>query len=251
MRVSFVGCALTALGLGLLLDMPLALYFKQNASPDVVGFFAAITDLGRPDPWFPILSFIVFLALTAYYMDFREAISRRIGRIIAACTFVFLSVALSGLVVNVVKPLVGRHRPGDLFAEQPQSGFDLLSFDTALGSFPSGHAQMIFALAVALAIIVPRFDHFYLLAAVVIAFSRVAVSADFLSDVIVGGWIGIVAPVLLHRCFFAPKDISVKVQTCYRHPGLMRRIRDGLDAHFGYTPPPQDILEEKEPADER
>ena len=249
--LSFIGFAVWATILGLLFDLPLATYFKRHEATEFVGFFRAITDLGKPDLWFPVLSFIVFMALTAWYMDFREAIKERIGRVITACVFVFLSVALSGLAVNIVKLLAGRHRPRELF-DAHLSGFTPLAFDVHLDSFPSGHAQMIFALAGALVIIAPRFDHFYVLVAIAVALSRVVTSVHFLSDTLIGAWVGIAAPVILHRYFFQPRGILVRVQICYRHPGLLRRIRDGLDRKFAYTPPPESPPEDaKDPDDER
>ncbi len=228
LRASLVVTLALAVVSNLLWDRSLALYFKALDATPLVGLFRDITDLGKPDPWFVILAFAALLARAAgilFGIDGRRDVLRRVQD---AAVFLFLSVALSGLFVNLLKLLAGRHRPRDLFADG-DGGFNLLAFDPALNSFPSGHAQMSLALAVGLMIVLPRFDHVFLVAAVVIAFSRVATSVHYLSDVLVGAWIGVWAPILLHRHVFARRRLDVT----FGRPG---RLSAGLRRWLRGTP---------------
>jgi len=107
------------------------------------------------------------------------------GWLAGAAGFLFAAVAGSGILVNVVKVLVGRARPR-LLDEAGVYGFDPFSVGYAWASFPSGHANTLVALALALAFLAPRLGPVLLSAAAVLALSRVAINAHFLGDVVAG-----------------------------------------------------------------
>jgi len=109
-----------------------------------------------------------------------------------------LSLAAAGLLVQIIKHLVGRPRPG-----QNMLAWDLqgLSFDSDLHSFPSGHATTTFALAAVLAARFPRWSWAFYLAALFISLGRVVGGSHFVSDVLVGAMLGLVVGWLLAwRC---------------------------------------------------
>ena len=93
----------------------------------------------------------------------------------------------SGLFSRVIKIIVARPRPnaaaGALASWWP-------SLDAAYNSFPSGHATSAFTLAAILAVAAPSGRWAFYVVAGVIAFSRVAVDAHFVSDVVAGGLLG-------------------------------------------------------------
>ncbi len=79
--------------------------------------------------------------------------------------------------------------------------FDPVSWKNALASFPSGHSTTVFAAAVALGFIFPRARAAWLVAAVVIAASRVLVGAHYPSDVVAGAALGACVAYLLAWVF--------------------------------------------------
>ena len=110
----------------------------------------------------------------------------------ARAAFIFAAVALPGLVADILKPVFGRVRPRLLFADRVY-GFTWHGADAAHWSFPSGHAVTIAALAAALFVVYPALWPVYALAALLVAASRVIVDAHYLSDIIAGLYLGLVA----------------------------------------------------------
>jgi undecaprenyl-diphosphatase len=101
-----------------------------------------------------------------------------------AAAYMFLSVALSGIIANVVKRVIGRARP-PLFDQF--GAFHFQPFSGAIyESLPSGHATTDGAIAFALAILFPRFRIPVLILGAIFALTRIAVGVHYLSDVIVG-----------------------------------------------------------------
>jgi membrane-associated phospholipid phosphatase len=107
---------------------------------------------------------------------------------------VLLTLALSGLIAQLLKKQIFYEalRPGfffkgmDGFHQVPGVELHLLH------SFPSGHATTAFALFFLLALINQNkgLQIFFLIAALIAAFSRVYLSQHFLSDVLAGSAIG-------------------------------------------------------------
>lgn len=116
-------------------------------------------------------------------------IAHRLGRsdLVRAGLVAVPALIASGLLSRVIKILVARPRPsaaaGALDSWWP-------SLDAAYNSFPSGHATSAFTLAAILAVVAPSGWWLFYVVAGVIAFSRVAVDAHFVSDVVAGGLLG-------------------------------------------------------------
>lgn len=147
-----------------------------------VDAFELVTELGHSTKYIvaSVLAFVLF----------RWIVHR--PRLSAASALVFGAIVFPGLLINVLKVLIGRFRPHRLI-ELQQFGFDPLTIDYNTSSFPSGHSSTIFGLAFALAMLFPRLRVLWFAIAVVVGFSRVAVLAHYPSDVIVGGYIGVIA----------------------------------------------------------
>ena len=109
--------------------------------------------------------------------------------------FLFLSIAASGIVVDVLKVVLGRSRPKLLFQSDVYS-FTWLSWRSDHWSFPSGHSATIVALVTALWFLWPRHLLFYILVAAIVCMSRVVVGAHYLGDILAGALIA----VLITRC---------------------------------------------------
>ena len=112
-----------------------------------------------------------------------------------AC-YVLGVLATSGLLAQVVKHLVGRARPRMMPAFGPYH-FDLLSMEADFASFPSGHAATVFAMAVALSLLMPRCRVPLFVFAVLVAASRIVVEAHYASDVVAGGFLGVASALLV------------------------------------------------------
>ncbi|EQD41888.1 Phosphatidic acid phosphatase type 2/haloperoxidase [mine drainage metagenome] len=105
----------------------------------------------------------------------------------------FLTQAIPGAVVIALKRLVDRPRPVVTLARQIAAGsvhVVVLGRHLTSYSFPSGHTETAFALAVALAYFVPRKRAVFYTLAALVGFSRVYNGEHFPLDVICGGLIG-------------------------------------------------------------
>lgn len=217
--------AATLIVLGyVLLDRPLAFWLKAHMGGDFEGFWKTITTLGLGGVWLVpsgVLTLCLWLAWRAApLLEMRASLAR------AAWIpgFVFLSVAASGLLNTLIKVLVGRTRPRLLFDEGVYS-FVPLSHAYVTNSFPSGHSQAAFAAMTALTLIFPRYDIAFVALAVLVAASRVLTTVHFLSDAVMGAWLGVVVTVILHR-ILAKRGIDVRLhfardaklaESCARH----------------------------------
>jgi membrane-associated phospholipid phosphatase len=183
-------------------DRPVALWFKANLAGEWLRFFKAVTDLGLGGAWL-IPSGIGMIVFRWRQVASRDAARAALWRMRAnASTLLFVSVAASGLFVDLLKALIGRLRPNELFAHGDY-GFAPLSIDWSMTSFPSGHGQTAFAAMTVLAAIWPRGRIAFLALATLIAASRVIVSVHYLSDVIMGAYFGAAGTILLVRLFRA------------------------------------------------
>ena len=127
--------------------------------------------------------------------------TRAMARFVAeASLFFFTSIAVSGILINLIKMAVGRARP-KLMINDAMFGFDPPGTSYALQSFPSGHANTAIAMTLALGLIVPRFRAPLLIIGCVIGYARVAIGAHYLSDIFAGGLIAVFTTLWLARIF--------------------------------------------------
>ncbi|MGB1088736.1 MAG: phosphatase PAP2 family protein, partial [Alphaproteobacteria bacterium] len=124
-------------------------------------------------------------------------------KVAQAAGFVFACVALGGIATNIVKALVGRARPKLLFREETY-GFDPLILDASWHSFPSGHTNSAIAAALALAMLFPKVRWPLLMLGGLIAFSRVAVTAHYMADIVGGTVLAVLT------CWFVGKYFAHK-----------------------------------------
>lgn len=171
-------------------DQPLAVYFKNHLEPYTEGFYKTITDLGLSGWWFGLsgLLWLFFIAQAGISMS-TDAFEQNIHK---AKAFLFMISALtaSSLIGTFLKVIFGRYRPRYLF-DEGLYGFSPFNFDFAVNSFPSGHALSIWTAMMALKFILPRYDLAYLAVAVLVALSRFFTTVHYLSDVLMGAYLGI------------------------------------------------------------
>ena len=200
--------SLLCLVLMIFVDKPLALWLKSDLDSYTFGFFKTITDLGLGGHWYVL--FFVCLAVTWTVSGLSLTVEGHERWRLYARSWVYgIAVMISsGLTITILKAIFGRYRPRVLF-DGGVYGFEPFS---GANSFPSGHSQVIFSVAMALWFIYPRYRAAYLLAAIFIALSRVATTVHFLSDTIMGSTIAILFAIWLKRKFEADGRPSVSLQ---------------------------------------
>ena len=194
--------ALVTLALVLLLIDPLAVPGQRGLPNAIVAAFEAITDVGKSG-WVLVPAGLALLAIAA-------AVTPAIGRIaygvamslVVRIGFVFLAVAIPGLVVTIVKRLIGRARPMH-FDDLGAYGFDPLGWRVDYASFPSGHGTTAFGIAAAFGALFPRLRPLLWSLAALIALSRVVVAAHYPSDVVAGAICGVIGALLVRNWFAA------------------------------------------------
>ena len=192
----------------LLISIPLILlsYFFIDKS---VAYFAFEHDKSL-SPIFETLShgadstfWLVGSALLWIFYRFYKKNSYRAKQM----SFMFISVATTGVVVNIVKMFFGKARPILLKKEQifgfewfvPPSAYDY-------HSFPSGHTTTAFSIATVLTLMFPRYWALFYIYATTMALSRVLNWNHYVSDVIAGAVLGTLVTLLL----FKIKNITFK-----------------------------------------
>ena len=123
--------------------------------------------------------------------------------------FVFLSVAVSNLVTEILKYVIGRGRPF-VGGEGNVLHFSHFAGTPAYYSFPSGHATTAFALAMAVSAVWPQARVAMAIYALIIAASRLVLLAHHPSDVVAGAMVGIVGTVFV-RYWFAARRLGFAI----------------------------------------
>ncbi len=144
-------------------------------------FFIVYTNLG--DGIFAIL-----LALVYFFV-----LKKR-----KAGVLLLLAFASTGILAQIIKPLVQSPRPLVFFQPQHLPFFIDSIIHAGNNSFPSGHTVTAFAIGTVLAFYTTnKIQHvLLLLAAVLVAFSRVYLSQHFLLDVLAGSFIGVLGGII-------------------------------------------------------
>jgi lipid A 4'-phosphatase len=171
------GCAIAFVIAYRWIDIPLA-QALQNIDPVTHAIFGFITRLGEGGVYLVPLGLLLFLAWLKH---------ARLWVLRAA--FVFVALAVPGIVADIMKPVFGRARPVLLFREN-LFGFTWGNPHANAWSFPSGHSVTVAALAVALYAIYPPAWPAYALLAFAVMASRIILDQHYLSDVIAGFYLG-------------------------------------------------------------
>jgi undecaprenyl-diphosphatase len=163
------------------------LWSLDKYHPEIVDIFQSFTDLGKSQ-WYlwPAAAGVLFCALAIRRKSLARQTREKLRRAGEFLLYLFVCVAASGILTDILKPIIGRSRP----VEWQQDGFyefHPLTFAARWNSMPSGHAATAFTLGFVLAEYFPRAHIPIFVLAVILALSRVIVNAHFLSDVLAGG----------------------------------------------------------------
>lgn len=207
-RIAAVATGIAIVAGVLLIDVPAGAWARTSSS-GTMALFQQITRAGLSD-WYLISSGLGFggLMVAAARTD-DAARAKRLRSYALALAFVFLAVALSGILNDLIKIAFGRFRPKMYFGDQARYGLQFFGFNAAEQSFPSGHAATIFTMATILWLMWPRGLVLYAAIALLVGVSRVITGAHWPSDVVGGAFIGIVTTLWLRR-FYEAKGITLK-----------------------------------------
>ena len=159
-----------------------------------------ITYLGLSGYMFTLAGLTLFGALLARRQGRGANFDRACLFLAERAGFLIAVLAFSGIASQVIKHLFGRARPSLIDMVGPFH-FDLMALNSTYASMPSGHAVSAFAMAVSLGWMAPRLRWPLLGLALLIAISRVVISAHYPSDVIAGAGLGTACAIILRRAF--------------------------------------------------
>lgn len=195
----FCAALLLALLASLLVDQPFQ-QWSQQLAPELRRALGWLTAAGDSK-----YSLVPIALATAGLLLAQGHVAERRWRILLGMLawtglFLLLAIASSGLLVNLIKLLIGRARPNTLL-DQDGPAFAPFAFDSDYASMPSGHANTLLVLATALGLLLPKASRLLLAFGVWLAMTRIVVNAHFLSDVIAGGGLGIMTTMAWRGAF--------------------------------------------------
>lgn len=114
--------------------------------------------------------------------------------------FMFIAVASSGLLVNLIKFVLGRARPFKLLHENLY-GFHFFETSSKMTSFPSGHSNTAMAIALVLWYLWPKSWPLGFALALGVMSSRVMLTAHYPSDTLAGAYVAVVTTYYLALWF--------------------------------------------------
>lgn len=218
------------LAIAVLFDAPM-IEALRNWPAHERAFFDFITDLGKSD-WL-LIPTLIALIVCAIALRARLSYSWAwaVRGLLSLSAYIFSTIAFSGIVVVIIKRLIGRARPMYL-EELGVLHLEPFSMHWSFHSFPSGHATTAVAFALALHTLTNRRFHGWIIAfGFAIGLSRIVVGDHYLSDVVAGSFVGLASAILV-RDYFATRNWGMRIENGkinYRmfsaFKPLMRRLR--------------------------
>lgn len=173
-------------------DRNLALSIRYSISNNTFLTADKLAKFGEGNIYFILLPLLVLLF--KFFLKNQEYTKK--------CVFLLTAIAVPSLLSFILKVILGRARPKLLFDDNLY-GFNWFHIHAAYLSFPSGHSILITALMMGLAFLFSRYWLVFVSISLIISFSRIVVSAHYLSDVVAGMYISILIVCRLHDKFFS------------------------------------------------
>jgi membrane-associated phospholipid phosphatase len=128
---------------------------------------------------------LVLILITGRWKIVPPAVRAAWAEIGALAAYIFFAIAGSGILVNILKQIIGRGRP-PTFDEHGALALHPFEFVHRFQSFPSGHATTAGALIAIGFLVFPRWRIGFLLFGLLMSASRVVVAAHYPSDILAG-----------------------------------------------------------------
>ena len=167
-------------------DRPVAYYMSRFDKNDL-RTINQITEFGEATPY--IIGFIAcgVLAVICKWLRLGSILLVGAGSVIA-----------SGLLVNIVKVFFGRWRP-KLLITDAEWGFTFFAGRWERHGFPSGHSSTVGAVVMTLILLWPRLFPLWIAMGLLVGSTRVCLNVHYVSDVIVGLYIGGLMTIVLYK----------------------------------------------------
>ncbi len=195
-----------------------ALRAVGKSSSPILKLMSDITNIGKSDRYL-IPSAVLFLVTALLdWSAYKQKAKSWILRVFGQSAFLFGSVAGSGILVNIVKVLIGRARPklmdtlGTIHFEPFTTGYDF-------ASMPSGHSATMGAVTLVFMLWFPRVRWLLLPLGFFFAATRIAAQAHYPSDVVAGFTVGALFGLFFAR-WLASRNVVFRVQTGRTLPKL-------------------------------
>lgn len=199
-----VACAILALMF--LADAAVIGLMPPRRSPDLWPL-RIFTELAKG--WYVIFAVAACLLITLLLVPRLQCVSRTIlvslGQRIQ---FILLSVIVSDIAVEILKPVFGRGRPfvGDIGV----MNFSPFEGTQAFASLPSSHASTAWALALAVSFVWPRLAPAMWTYAILMCITRVVLLAHHPSDVVAGALVAAIGTMFV-RYWFAARHLVFRI----------------------------------------
>lgn len=133
-----------------------------------------------------------------------DAINETLKYYVLIFQHVIMSIIFSGLLCHILKFVLGVSRPKYYFLEGYER-FDNFNLFHKINSLPSGHTQAAFTIAILFIIYINRYVLLVIFISILIGLSRIFLSMHFPSDIILGGYIGLIGPIITYLFIFQHK----------------------------------------------
>jgi membrane-associated phospholipid phosphatase len=173
----------------LLIDRPLTHFIYDQVDAKTHKALDGITHYAKAGHWLAaaILALIVAAGMRHFGVQAEDA-----TQLISYSLAFIASLTMGSAVLHVIKLVLGRRRPRDDM-EMGLYGFQPFAFNLEYNSFPSGHALTICCVAVIFTCVWPAWWPLFFAIASLLAVTRALLTAHFLSDVLIGAGIGLIA----------------------------------------------------------
>jgi membrane-associated phospholipid phosphatase len=175
--------------LALAIDRPLAHFIYDHVSARMHKALDSITHYAKAGHW---LAAAILALIVAAVMRRFGVLAEESTQLINYSLAFIASLTMGSAILHVIKLVLGRRRPRDDM-EMGLYGFTPLAFNLDYNSFPSGHALTICCVAVIFTCVWPLWWPVWFAVAALLAVTRALLTAHFLSDVLIGAGIGLIA----------------------------------------------------------
>ena len=198
----------------------------------LVAVFEVITQLGLSGWFLYPLGISLLLVAAADRAAAPRLVRGVLWTLSVRLGFLFTAIAVPGLFVAVIKRIIGRARPW-VSGGDPWS-YQVLVWQPEYASLPSGHATTAFSAAIAIGAVWPKARPVIWCYALLIAASRIIVSAHHPSDVVAGAIVGTIGALLV-RNWYAARRLGFLVGAdgaVHRMPGPSWRRTKAVGTRF-------------------
>lgn len=174
-------------------DKPIAIFMHQ------LSHVSLLWSIAQEITYFGVAGYYIVFFLLAFLLTKFIWKDPELAKI---ALFFLLVILISGLVCDILKVVLARARPTEWF-QHHLYGFYFFNFKTAkMWSFPSGHATIIASLMISASLLWRRFWPVFMLIMLLVAISRLILVAHFLSDVMLGMYLGAIISICIYRIMY-------------------------------------------------